>query len=460
MRSLSFRTRLALAMCALILLISVAIWVYLPNKLEEEAIALIAHKAETLAQLTAFTIHPAVYFQDRDALEEALSGTRQDKDVAYVLVIDSAGNELAAFHRERANREALARTAQGGGVSPDDALYEVMAPIRDRDRELARLYIGISLARLNRQIMTTRLGIGAIGAFIIALSFVAVVLVTNLLTRPLRQVAGAAQQIAAGDLDHRLEVSGGDEIGQLARSFNEMASRVAERDASLRQSHEQLRVLSKRLLSVQEQERIRIAREVHDELGQALTALKIDLQQLGVRHPQVEESLRPLARTIDGIIDLVRRIATDLRPSILDDLGIAAALEQQLRRVRESTGLATTLTISEEPSLDMLTGATLYRIAQEGLSNVVRHARATAVEIALSIGDGTAELTIRDNGCGIAAEKIGAPASLGLIGIRERAELLGGSVKIEGRDGAGTTLTAILPLPLLKDDQNAASTLR
>jgi signal transduction histidine kinase len=458
MRALSFRTRLALAMCALILLISVAIWVYLPNKLEEEAIALIAHKAETLAQLTAFTIHPAVYFQDRAALEEALSGTRQDKDVAYVIVTAGPGGQLAAFHPEHANAAALARQTQGGAVSPDGTLYEVMAPIREKDRELARLYIGISLARLNRQIMTTRLGIGAIGALIIAISFVAVILVSDLLTRPLRQVAKAAHQIAAGDLDHRLPITGGDEIGQLAGSFNEMASRVAERDASLRQSHEQLRVLSKRLLSVQEQERVRIAREVHDELGQALTALKIDLQQLGMRHRQVEESLRPLAKTIDGIIDLVRRIATDLRPAILDDLGIAAALEQQLRRVRESTGMKTTLTISEEPSLDMLTGVTLYRIAQEGLSNVMRHAGATEVEISLEIGDGTAELAIRDNGRGISSEKIGAPESLGLIGIRERAELLGGSVNIEGRDGAGTTLTAILPL--LKDDQNAASTLR
>src|SRR5688500_9644291 len=153
--TLSFRTRLALAMCAVILIISVAIWIYLPHKLQQEATALIAHKAETLAQLTAFTIHPAVYFQDRAALEEALSGTRQDKDVAYVIVRDVAGNRLAAFHPERARSAALARQNQGGNVSPDGALYEVMAPIRDRDQELARLYIGISLARLNRQISAT-----------------------------------------------------------------------------------------------------------------------------------------------------------------------------------------------------------------------------------------------------------------------------------------------------------------
>src|SRR5688500_12106413 len=146
--TLSFRTRLALAMCAVILIISVAIWIYLPHKLEQEASALIAHKAETRAQLTAFTIHPAVYFQDHAALEEALSGTRQEKDVAYVIVRAAAGNQLAAFHPERAHTAAIARRTQGGSVSPDGALYEVMAPIRERDRELARLYIGISLARL------------------------------------------------------------------------------------------------------------------------------------------------------------------------------------------------------------------------------------------------------------------------------------------------------------------------
>lgn len=424
---MSFRARLTLTMGTLILLIAAALFIYLPRKLEEEAIALISHKAETLAQLTAFTIHPAIYFQDRAALDEALSGTRRDKDVAYVIVTDPGGRTLASVHPERATG--------GHGVSRN--LYEVVTPIRDGNRELARLQIGISLARLNREIAQTRLAIALLGAFILAAALVAVVLISNLLTRPLREVAAGAQRIAAGELTHRVPAGRGDEIGQLAATFNEMAAKIAERDASLRQ-------LSKRLLSIQEQERVRIAREVHDELGQALTAMKIDLQQLGRQHRQLQEPLGAIAHNLDGMVDLVRRIAADLRPAILDDLGVAAALEQQLRRLRESTGITTTLTVSEEPEIDMLTGVTLYRIAQEALANVVRHAEATAVEVSLVMSDGTAVLTIRDNGRGM--PPLIDPKSLGLLGIRERAELLGGSVTIDSRPGDGTMVIATLPL--------------
>lgn len=421
---MSFRARLTLTMGALILLIGAALVLYLPHKLEQEATALISHKAETVAQLTAFTIHPALYFQDRAALEEALSGTRRDKDVAYVIVTDPAGKTLASMHPERATGDR--------GRSRD--LYEVAMPIRDGDRELARLQIGISLARLHREIANARLTIALLGVPILAAALIAVVLIGNLLTRPLRKVAAGAQRIAEGDLTHRVSAGDADEIGQLAATFNDMAAKIAERDASLRQ-------LSKRLLSVQEQERVRIAREVHDELGQALTAMKIQLQQ---------EPLGAIARRIDGIVDLVRRIAADLRPSILDDLGITAALEQQLRRLRESTSITTTLAVSEEPEIDMLTGVTLYRITQEALANVIRHAEATAVEVSLAMNGGQAVLIIRDNGRGM--PQPANSQSLGLLGIRERAELLGGSVTIDSRPGDGTTIAVTLPLTAMEPD--------
>ena len=427
---MKFRARLALAMGALILLIAIAISVYLPRKLEYEATALIGQKAETLAELTAFTIHPAIYFNDHAALEEALSGARRDRDVAYIIVTGANGQRLSQFHPELAGAEGL---------------YKVVKPIRDGNRELARLDIGLSLARLHSEVRQTRVAIGVLSALILGTGLLAVVLISNVLTRPLRDVAAGAQQIAAGDLAHRVPAGRNDEIGQLASSFNDMAARVAERDASLRQ-------LSRRMLSIQEQERVRIAREVHDELGQALTAMKIDIQQLAKREPALAEPLGSISKAVDNTVDLVRRIATDLRPSILDDLGVTAALEQQLRRLRESTGMQTTLTVTEEPELDMLTGASLYRIAKEALANVVRHAEATEVEVSLNIESNAAVLEIRDNGRGMSREQIASSRSLGLLGMRERAELLGGSVTIESQEGKGTCVRATLPLG--KDDAN------
>jgi two-component system, NarL family, sensor histidine kinase UhpB len=216
--------------------------------------------------------------------------------------------------------------------------------------------------------------------------------------------------------------------------------------------------LSRRMLSIQEQERVRIAREVHDELGQALTAMKIDIQQLAKRESALAEPLGSISKAVDNTVDLVRRIATDLRPSILDDLGVTAALEQQLRRLRESTGMQTTLTVAEEPELDMLTGASLYRIAKEAIANVVRHAEATEVEVSLNIESNAAVLEIRDNGRGMSREQIASSRSLGLLGMRERAELLGGSVTIESQEGRGTCVRATLPLG--KDDSHLANPVR
>ncbi|HEY5610544.1 MAG TPA: HAMP domain-containing protein [Thermoanaerobaculia bacterium] len=455
---MSFRARLAVTMSALILAISAAIFIVLPQKLEDEALALITHKAETLAELTAFTIHPALYFQDRAALDEALSGARRDKDVAYILVTDPAGNTLAASRPERATAAGRVRTVAGGSISHDRSLYEVTMPIRDGESVLARLHIGVSLARLHREVAQIRVTIGVLSAVILAAGLIGVLLISNLLTRPLRDVAAGARRIAAGDLGQRVPAGRDDEIGQLAESFNDMASHVAERDASLRHSREQLRLLSKRLLAIQEEERVRIAREVHDELGQALTAMKIELQQLGIREQALEKPLGDVGRSIDEIVELVRRIATDLRPAILDDLGVSAALEQQLRRVRETTGIKTTLVVAEEPQLDRLTGATLYRIVKEALANVVRHAEASEVTVSLAIENEAALLEIGDNGKGITREQIESTQSLGLLGIRERAELLGGSVAIEGRRGEGTVLK--VSLPLSKDEPTVASTLR
>jgi methyl-accepting chemotaxis protein len=235
---MKFRARLALAMGALILLIAIAISIYVPRKLEDEAMALIGQKAETLAELTAFTIHPAIYFNDRAALEEALSGARRDRDVAYIIVTGANGQRLSEFHAERANTGDL---------------YQVTKPIREGDRELARLQIGVSLARVQYEVREMRVAIGVMSLLILGAGLLAVAWISSVLTRPLRDVADGAQQIAAGDLGHRVPEGRRDEIGQLATSFNDMATRVAERDASLRH-------LSKRMLSIQEQERVHRAR--------------------------------------------------------------------------------------------------------------------------------------------------------------------------------------------------------
>ncbi|HEY0788253.1 MAG TPA: HAMP domain-containing protein, partial [Thermoanaerobaculia bacterium] len=212
MTPLSFRGRLTLTMAGLVVLIAAATGIYLPRALANEAIALVGHKAETVAELTAFTIHPALYFGDRAALEEALSGTLGDADVAYVVVAAPDGRILLAHRRELASRGALARREPGGALAPGGSLYEVMTPVGDGERVLANLYVGLSLARMEKEVARMRAAIAVIAAMILAAALPLAFFLSGRLTNPLRDVAAGARRIASGDLDHRVPAHRDDEI--------------------------------------------------------------------------------------------------------------------------------------------------------------------------------------------------------------------------------------------------------
>jgi PAS domain S-box-containing protein len=223
-------------------------------------------------------------------------------------------------------------------------------------------------------------------------------------------------------------------------------------EQAIRSSREELRALAARLQSVREDERAHIAREVHDELGQALTGLKLDLAWLKPRlRDQVPllERVQAVIGRIDGTIDAVRRIATELRPSVLDHLGLVAAVEWQAREFEKLTGIVVRLSLSSARSAVQGTVATtVFRMLQEALTNVARHAAATCVEIALEVREQVLTLRVADNGRGISPAERTDPHSLGLVGLRERAIACAGDLVIEGRPGEGTTLTVRIPLPL------------
>jgi PAS domain S-box-containing protein len=219
----------------------------------------------------------------------------------------------------------------------------------------------------------------------------------------------------------------------------------AERDTRRR-----LRDLAGYLQDAREQERKRIAREVHDELGQTLTALKFDLSQLAKQLPQeilaLHQRVDEMAGLIDHAIHTVRRVSTELRPGLLDDLGLAAAIEWQAEEFTERTGVRTDLHLSEEAvtlGSDVVTA--LFRIFQETLTNVARHAQASQVRVELITDPDQVMLQVRDDGRGIAEHEIRDSQALGLLGMRERARALGGEVTIKGVPGQGTTVTVRIP---------------
>ena len=276
--------------------------------------------------------------------------------------------------------------------------------------------------------------------------------------RQVKTIVQASRRIAAGELNTRTGLPyGRDELSQLAKAFDEMAMALEQRRAErrraeieLKRSQELFRNLSTHLQEVREEERTRIARQIHDDLGQSLTALKIDIAWLSNKLTEgrdiIRDKLKSMVALIDETVQTVRKVSEDLRPGILDDFGLPAAIEWQAEEFQKRTGIeCNTVFYPAEFVLNKEQSTNLFRIVQESLTNVIRHAEATKVEISINEKDGILLLEIQDNGKGITEASIADSRSFGLIGIKERVHSLGGAVTITGTRNAGTCLSVKMP---------------
>lgn len=226
-----------------------------------------------------------------------------------------------------------------------------------------------------------------------------------------------------------------------------MAGQVAELEAY----RSGARALAARILSAQEAERVRVSRELHDETGQALTLVLVRLQLIEniTGDPAVRRELGELRELVVDTLDGVRRLAVHLGPSILDDLGLCSGLEWLADRVREETGLEIQVKVEcEIERVPVPLAIAVFRVAQEALTNVVRHARATTVNMRLDDAEGVLTLVVSDDGIGFGVESARArpTASVGLFGMAERVALVGGTMKVLSRKGAGTRVEVRVPL--------------
>jgi len=252
-----------------------------------------------------------------------------------------------------------------------------------------------------------------------------------------------------------LELRAQQRAAVLTRVNHELRTEIWDRERAeeqLRTSLDQLRALAARLQSVREEERTSIAREIHDELGQACTAIKMDLALIGrkttKRQARLRAKVHSASQLVDNMIATLRRIASELRPRTLDDLGLTAALEWQAQDFESRTGIHCQVTLPRDPlALDSERSTAIFRIFQESLTNVARHAQAARVEARLELEAQHLIFQVHDNGRGFDPLEAKSRRSLGLVGMQERALLLNGDLKIEGVPGAGTTMTLRIPLP-------------
>ncbi len=225
---------------------------------------------------------------------------------------------------------------------------------------------------------------------------------------------------------------------------------VLERTKALQKSEAELRRLSSHQQSVREEERTAIAREIHDELGQSLTALKMDMawmmKKFGAGDRALVKKAVSITGVIDSLIDSVRRISSNLRPGVLDDLGLCAAVRWQTKKVEQRSGIKCSVEcVPPDISADREHATALYRIFQEAVTNIIRHSQATRADVSIRAAGGMIELRVEDNGRGISEQELEDPGSFGIMGMRERVKSCGGTFAIKGIPGKGTCLEVSIP---------------
>lgn len=298
--------------------------------------------------------------------------------------------------------------------------------------------------RMTRQLIYTIAIMSAVGIG-------AAVFLTWIITRPIRNLVDATQAVAQGDLSQRVTPWANDEVGRLAESFNRMTEALAQAAAEQAERAKLRAEFVNQVIAAQEEERKRIARELHDSTSQSLTSLLLGLRRLEevrdltVLHERVED----MRGIVSAVLDEVHGLAWELRPSVLDDHGLVAALERYIADYRQRHQIAADLITHglDNRRLPPEVETTVYRIVQEALTNVVRHAQAENVSVMIDRREGKVLVVVEDDGVGFDPAQLarGVRQRLGLYGMRERAELLGGKFTIESRVGQGTTLFVELP---------------
>lgn len=419
----------------------------LERQLEEQAISV---GRDLAARATDLLLINNLY-----ALHELLRDTLlNNANVRYAFILNPQGAVVVHTFGEgfpsglrESNPVGASEHHKAMLVETDEGLiWDVAVPIFEGRAGVAR--VGLSQARLRYTVdhITSQLLVTTMLISIVGIS--AAAFLTWALTRPILHLVQATKAVERGDFSPRLPRWANDELGDLADAFNAMMAALAHA-AQERAERETLRAqYVSGVIAAQEEERKRIARELHDSTSQALTSLMLGLRALSVAPEDVPRRAEELRQIAAHTLEEVHSLSLQLRPSVLDDLGLAAALERHVNDCRRRTKLHIDLALSGlEQRLPPQVETALYRIVQEGLTNIVRHAHAQTASIYIERRQHSVRAIIEDDGVGFDPQAVAhRDGHLGLYGIRERAELLGGKLIIESAPQQGCSLFVEIPL--------------
>ena len=457
--AVSIRTKILGIILGLVILLGVGLTVFVRQSLhralhDELKLLAISVTSDLASRSTDLILVNNLY-----ALYELTQETRQNyPDIRYILILDkngqplvsTFGNALPAGLLEANFPSPQERYRLFSFYSPEGWVLDAAVPIFNGRAGLVR--VGFSETSINRTVnlVTSQLLLATL--FVSTIGILSSIFLTWILTRPILTLTRAAQMVGRGNFDQYVKRWANDEIGELSDAFNQMTAdlRLA---AEARRERERLRAeMVEKVISAQEEERKRIARDLHDQTSQALVSLIVQLKLVESARTKAErtQAIADLREQLRAILNDVRRMAYDLRPGVLDDLGLSQAIQWFADQCRKNTDIKISLIL--DAAADQLpphAATAIYRVTQEALSNVIKHSQATQAWVMLKNNADGFQLEIRDNGKGFDPRRWEVSREgLGLFGMQERIQLLGGICEIESEPGKGTAIRAHIPCGL------------
>lgn len=457
--AVSVRTKILGIVLGLVLILWLGITLQVRSALSQSMNHNLQEQSVSITRDLAARATDLILLNDIYALHQLLTETQTNyPDVRYAFILNSQGQVLSHTFGDKfplglleINQAQPQEHHHTVLINTNDGyVWDTAVPIFNGRSGIAR--IGLSDESIRQAIRTVTGQLLLTTILVSVAAITAATFLTWILTRPILELVGATRRVAAGDFSHRVKRWADDEIGDLADAFNQMTVELSRLDELRRERELLRRQLLDKVITTQEEERRRIARELHDSTSQALTSLMVSLRMLESTDTDTSTSVqvRELREVVAQILDEVHNLAKQLRPQVLDDLGLPAALERLVSEWQHRHALPVDLLIHlGEQRLSDAAEIALYRIVQETLTNVARHANAHSVSVLVERRNEQVVVVVEDDGIGFDSNLPGKWESephLGLLGMRERAELLGGKLTVESTPQAGTSIFVQIPI--------------
>lgn len=481
-----FGVKVFVALTIFIFIISFSFTAFYIHDQKQSLTGRLIKNGKLLAGILANTSRIGVFSENERLLKDAAKGIFHHGGVLKVAIFNSEGELLhtrkktgKGKYRKSVNAETnlgksifeKIRTNKSSSYQEVNGILEFWSPVMsdsgyfmeeplffqaDTVRQKARI-IGFVKITMDKEMLSRRINDLLFKSLLMGILFLLIgsggtYLVVNRITKPLNRLTNSVKIIGSGGMVEEVPVETDDEIGKLARAFNNMSESLKKREEALKESAKRLRSLSSRLIEAQEQERRRISKGLHDELGQALALLKHRIRAIKKQsQTQLQKECHDVILYIDQIIENVRRLSKDLSPSILEDLGLSAAIEWLIKNFEKQYAIQTSVDmVNIDQLFSIETQTNLYRIFQEALTNIGKHAQATQAAFHVKEEKDHILFIIKNDGKGFdvneAITKSVTERGMGLAAMNERAHMLGAKLEIMSRTGSGTTISLKIPV--------------